>query len=71
MVGTTRPLTRKQMWAARFFVDREGRLHDRALFNLAIGMRDVDATFEQQVLDVPQRQREAHVHDYDQANDLG
>lgn len=35
-VGTKRPLTRKQIWAVRFFLDREGRLRDRALFDLAI-----------------------------------
>ena len=35
-VGTKRPLTQKQIWAIRFFLDREGRLRDRALFNLAI-----------------------------------
>lgn len=36
MVGTKRPLTQKQIWAIRFFLDREGRLRDRALFDLAI-----------------------------------
>jgi len=35
-VGTKRPLTQKQIWAIRFFHDREGRLRDRALFDLAI-----------------------------------
>lgn len=35
-VGTKRPLTQKQIWAIRFFLDREGRLRDRALFDLAI-----------------------------------
>ena len=35
-VGTKRPLTQKQIWAVRFFLDREGRLRDRALFDLAI-----------------------------------
>jgi integrase len=35
-VGTKRPLTQKQIWATRFFLDREGRFHDRALFDLAI-----------------------------------
>jgi integrase len=29
-------LTQKQIWAVRFFLDREGRLRDRALFDLAI-----------------------------------
>lgn len=36
-VGTTRPLTKKQIWAIRFFfLDRERRVRDRALFDLAI-----------------------------------
>lgn len=35
-VGTKRPLTQKQIWAVRFFLDRQGRLRDRALFDLAI-----------------------------------
>ncbi len=35
-VGTKRPLTQKQIWAVRFFLDQEGRLRDRALFDLAI-----------------------------------
>ena len=35
-VGTKRPLTQEQIWAIRFFLDREGRLRDRALFDLAI-----------------------------------
>lgn len=35
-VGTKRPLTQKQIWAIRFFLDREGRLRDRALFDLTI-----------------------------------
>ena len=35
-VGPKRPLTQKQIWAIRFFLDREGRLRDRALFDLAI-----------------------------------
>jgi integrase len=35
-VGTKRPLTQKRIWATRFFLDREGRLRDRALFDLAI-----------------------------------
>jgi integrase len=35
-VGTKRPLTQKQIWAIRFYLDREGRLRDRALFDLAI-----------------------------------
>lgn len=36
MVSTKRPLTQKQIWAVRFFLEREGRLRDRALFDLAI-----------------------------------
>ena len=36
MVGTKRPLTQKQIWAVRSFLDREGRLRDRALFDLAL-----------------------------------
>ena len=36
IVGTKRPLTQKQIWAIRFFLDRERRLRDRALFDLAI-----------------------------------
>lgn len=36
MVGTKRRLTRKQIWAVRFFLDREARLRDRALFDLAL-----------------------------------
>ena len=35
-VGIRRPLTQKQILAVRFFLDREGRLRDRALFDLAI-----------------------------------
>lgn len=35
-VGTKRPLTQKQIWAVRLFLDREGRLRDRALSGLAI-----------------------------------
>jgi len=36
VVGTKRPLTQKQIWAVRFFLDREERLRDRALFDLAL-----------------------------------
>jgi site-specific recombinase XerC len=35
-VGTKRALKPRQIWAIRFFLDREGRLRDRALFDLAI-----------------------------------
>ncbi|RUW98828.1 integrase [Mesorhizobium sp. M8A.F.Ca.ET.059.01.1.1] len=34
-VGTKRPLKPRQVWAIRFFLDRERRLRDRALFDLA------------------------------------
>ena len=39
MIGTKRPLTQKQIWAVRFLLDREGRIRDRALFNLAINSK--------------------------------
>lgn len=35
-VGPKRPFIQKQIWAIRFFLDREQRLRDRALFDLAI-----------------------------------
>ena len=35
-MGTTRPLTQTQIWAIRSHLDREGRLRDKALFDLAI-----------------------------------
>jgi len=35
-VGIKRPLTQRQIRAIRFFLDREGRVRDRALFDLAI-----------------------------------
>lgn len=35
-IGPKRPFTQKQIWAIRFFLDREQRLRDRALFDLAI-----------------------------------
>ncbi|MER8582190.1 tyrosine-type recombinase/integrase [Mesorhizobium sp. M1423] len=35
-VGTKRRLKPRQIWAIRFFLDRERRLRDRALFDLAI-----------------------------------
>ena len=38
-VGTKRPLTQKQIWAVRFFLDHEERLRDRALFDLAINSK--------------------------------
>lgn len=31
-----KPLKQRQTWAIRFFLDREGRMRDRALFDLAI-----------------------------------
>ena len=35
-VGAKRPLNVRQIWSIRFFLDREGRMKDRALFDLAI-----------------------------------
>ena len=35
-VGVKKPLKQRQIWAIRFFLDREERLRDRALFDLAI-----------------------------------
>ena len=35
-VGAKRALKPRQIWGIRFFLDREGRLRDRALFDLAI-----------------------------------
>jgi integrase len=35
-VGAKRALKVKQIWLIRFFLDREGRMRDRALFDLAI-----------------------------------
>lgn len=34
-IGTKRPLTQKQIWAIRFYLDRERRLRDKALFDHA------------------------------------
>ena len=34
--GAKRPLKPKQVWAVRFWLERERRLRDRALFDLAI-----------------------------------
>src|SRR5690606_1106465 len=34
-VGAKRALKVRQIWAIRFFLDREGRMRDRALFDLA------------------------------------
>ncbi|NKL03073.1 hypothetical protein GFM02_33835 [Rhizobium leguminosarum bv. viciae] len=31
-----RPKSQRQIWVIRFFLDREGRMRDRALFDLAI-----------------------------------
>jgi hypothetical protein len=36
MVGAKRALKPQQVWAVRFWLDRERRLRDRALFDLAI-----------------------------------
>lgn len=35
-IGPNRPFNQKQIWAIRFFLDREERIRDRALFDLAI-----------------------------------
>lgn len=35
-VGATNPLKQRQIWVVRFFLDRDGRMRDRALFDLAI-----------------------------------
>ena len=35
-VGVKKPLKQRQIWAIRFFLDREGRMRDRALIDLAI-----------------------------------
>ncbi len=35
-LGAKRALKPQQVWATRFWLDREGRLRDRALFDLAI-----------------------------------
>lgn len=35
-VGIKRPLKVRQIWEIRFYLDREGRSRDRALFDLAI-----------------------------------
>lgn len=35
-VGVKKPLKQRQIWLVRFFLDREGRMRDRALFDLAI-----------------------------------
>jgi hypothetical protein len=44
MVGAKRALKPQQVWAIRFWLDRERRLRDRALFDLAIDrkLRDCD-----------------------------
>lgn len=35
-IGPKRPFNQKQIWAIRFFLDREERMRDRGLFDLAI-----------------------------------
>lgn len=35
-VGAKRALKVRQIWSIRFFLDREGRMRDRALFDLAV-----------------------------------
>ena len=37
--GAKRALKPRQIWEIRFFLDREGRMRDRALFDLAIDTR--------------------------------
>lgn len=34
-VSTKRPFTQKQIWAVRFFLDREKRVRDRAPFDFS------------------------------------
>ena len=41
-VGTKRPLTQKQIWAVRFFLDHERRIRDRALFAIDSKLRGCD-----------------------------
>ena len=36
MVGAKKPLKPRDVWAIRFFLEHEGRLRDRAMFDLAI-----------------------------------
>jgi hypothetical protein len=36
MVGAKHALKPQQVWAIRFWLEREGRLRDRALFDLAV-----------------------------------
>jgi hypothetical protein len=36
MIGSKRALKLQQVWAIRFWLDRERRLRDRALFDLAV-----------------------------------
>jgi hypothetical protein len=38
MVGAKRALKPQQVWAIRFWLDREGRLRDRAMFDLAMDL---------------------------------
>jgi hypothetical protein len=40
-----RALKPRQIWAIRFFLDREGRMRDRALFDLAIDSKCGGATW--------------------------
>jgi hypothetical protein len=35
-VGVKKPPKQRQIWAIRFFLEREGRMRDRPLFDLAI-----------------------------------
>lgn len=38
-LGAKRPLKPKQVWAVRFWLERERRLRDRALFDFAIDIK--------------------------------
>ena len=42
-LGAKRPLKPKEIWEIRFMLDREHRLRDRALFDLAIDREGVAA----------------------------
>jgi hypothetical protein len=36
MVGVKKPLKQREIWAIRFFLDQEGRMRDKELFDLSI-----------------------------------
>ena len=44
-LGAKRPLKPKEIWEIRFMLDREHRLRDRALFDLAIDSKLRDPPF--------------------------